>query len=140
MVSLELHHLVLSLEEVPHQLGVLQVLGAVTQSSSLPLQLLYGSGSTTPPEGPHTSPRLPHPGFESTCPRELPIAPPPIDGESPLILHWPLPEEHVTALQWVHHISVSSYISQQELASQQPHPSDVSLLPEALPCSSLSGP
>jgi hypothetical protein len=36
MVPLELHHLVLSLEEVPHQLGVPQVLGAVAQSSQLP--------------------------------------------------------------------------------------------------------
>jgi hypothetical protein len=60
-------------------------------------------GPATPLEGPHTTPRLPHPGSGSTCPQALPVIPPPIDGESPQTPRWPRQKVHVKALHQGHH-------------------------------------
>jgi hypothetical protein len=133
MAPLDLHHLVLSLEEVPHQLGVPWALGAAAQSSLPLLQLLYRSGSATPPEGPHTTPRFPRPGSASTCPRALPVVPPPIDDKNPRTHPRPPSEEHVMTLHQGHQINVSNLLSHHHPTLHQPRPATISPLPVAPP-------
>jgi hypothetical protein len=130
MVPPELPPQVLCQLEVPHQLGVLQVQGAVDQSSFAPrYSCSVDQGPATPSTHPHTAPGPSHPRCGPTYPLTHPVEPPrTIDAGPPSPLR-PLPVAHVLVQHQHHLVSTSGLPSAHVLVQHQHHLTYASVLP-----------